>query len=267
MADLIEGVAWPAGIYQLETDDPVLGGPPNLVTLDGIDNVPHLLLAQRTQWLRRFMMSFNSTRSILAGATALGVTDIGRLHFVTAAATITLPDTTAVGAGAALHFAAAAAATITAAGTDVIVGLGAASVTTAQVGVRGSLSLVSNGAGAWIATGGTAQLAASDVFSAQVAAIGHEVLPSGKVQQWGAGTLPASGQPTSSVTITLPKAWSTGLFSGVAAAREFANTSLGAAPAMLVSFNSLTQITFLGDTLSSTPFNKPVSFFWQAIGK
>lgn len=46
MADLPESVAWPAGIYQLETSDPVLGGP------DGIDNLQAKQLANRTRWLK-----------------------------------------------------------------------------------------------------------------------------------------------------------------------------------------------------------------------
>lgn len=46
MANLDETIQWEAGIYQLETTDPVVGGP------NGIDNLPHKLLANRTQYLR-----------------------------------------------------------------------------------------------------------------------------------------------------------------------------------------------------------------------
>ncbi|POG02235.1 hypothetical protein BGP82_12870 [Pseudomonas putida] len=46
MADLPESVDWTAGIYQLETSDPVLGGP------DGIDNLQAKQLANRTRWLK-----------------------------------------------------------------------------------------------------------------------------------------------------------------------------------------------------------------------
>lgn len=46
MADLPELNEWPEGIYQLETSDPVLGGP------DGIDNLQAKQLASRTKWLK-----------------------------------------------------------------------------------------------------------------------------------------------------------------------------------------------------------------------
>lgn len=267
MVDLAEGIDWPAGIYQLEVTDPVIGGPPNIVTGNGKSNIPHLLLAQRTQWLRRYMMSFNSTRSI-SGATVLDATDIGRLQVIVANATITLPSAAAVGAGAALHFVStiATGSTIAVAGTDVIIGLAAATVTSAAIGLRGTLTLVSNGAGGWIATAGTVHQAGSFAFAASLTGNGYQRLPTGLILQWGTGTLPASGQPTASVTVTLPLAWPNSILSGSANAREFASSTLGAAPSMLVSFTSGTQITFLGDTLSSTPFNKACPFYWQAVG-
>jgi hypothetical protein len=46
MADLPESNEWTAGIYQLETSDPVLGGP------EGIDNLQAKQLANRTIWLK-----------------------------------------------------------------------------------------------------------------------------------------------------------------------------------------------------------------------
>lgn len=46
MADLPESNEWPEGIYQLETSDPVLGGP------EGIDNLQAKQLASRTKWLK-----------------------------------------------------------------------------------------------------------------------------------------------------------------------------------------------------------------------
>lgn len=46
MANLIELEQWEEGIYQLETDDPVLGGE------DGIDNLQAKQLGNRTKWLK-----------------------------------------------------------------------------------------------------------------------------------------------------------------------------------------------------------------------
>ncbi|MGS4948308.1 pyocin knob domain-containing protein, partial [Meridianimarinicoccus sp. RP-17] len=52
MADLDEAAVFDAGIRQIETTDPVVGGPPNLSTFAGMANVPHLQLARRTRWLK-----------------------------------------------------------------------------------------------------------------------------------------------------------------------------------------------------------------------
>ncbi|MFU8616477.1 tail fiber protein, partial [Neisseria sp. LACPHL-SPEC-2024-00856] len=46
MANLNETAQWETGIYQLETSDPVMGGP------DGIDNRQAKQLANRTLWLK-----------------------------------------------------------------------------------------------------------------------------------------------------------------------------------------------------------------------
>jgi hypothetical protein len=47
MADLQETAQWEAGIYQIEESDPVQGGP------NGIDNLPHKQLANRTAYLKQ----------------------------------------------------------------------------------------------------------------------------------------------------------------------------------------------------------------------
>lgn len=52
MADLPELNEYPIGIYQLEQADPVLGGVPNEATGAGMDNIPHMQLAKRTNWLK-----------------------------------------------------------------------------------------------------------------------------------------------------------------------------------------------------------------------
>lgn len=46
MANLAETVTWEAGIYQIEETDPVQGGP------NGVDNLPHKHLANRSLWLK-----------------------------------------------------------------------------------------------------------------------------------------------------------------------------------------------------------------------
>lgn len=60
MADLPEVNEWPEGIYQLETSDPVLGGP------EGIDNLQAKQLANRTKWLK------DQLAKIVDGVIAIG---------------------------------------------------------------------------------------------------------------------------------------------------------------------------------------------------
>lgn len=52
MANLPEAGTWPAGIYQLETTDPVVGGPPDVSTGAGKSNIPLMQLAIRTALLK-----------------------------------------------------------------------------------------------------------------------------------------------------------------------------------------------------------------------
>lgn len=60
MAELPEVNEWPEGIYQLETSDPVLGGP------EGIDNLQAKQLASRTKWLR------DQIAKVIDGTSAVG---------------------------------------------------------------------------------------------------------------------------------------------------------------------------------------------------
>lgn len=60
MAELPESNEWIEGIYQLETSDPVLGGP------EGIDNLQAKQLASRTKWLKGLI------EKIVDGTTAIG---------------------------------------------------------------------------------------------------------------------------------------------------------------------------------------------------
>ncbi|WP_409284297.1 phage tail protein [Pseudomonas protegens] len=67
MADLPESNEWTTGIYQLETSDPVLGGP------EGIDNLQAKQLANRTRWLKEKTDSLGVSLAGKAGkATTLG---------------------------------------------------------------------------------------------------------------------------------------------------------------------------------------------------
>ncbi|MDH1007439.1 hypothetical protein N5J43_00900 [Pseudomonas nicosulfuronedens] len=80
MATLSESATWVAGIYQLETTDPVLGGP------DGIDNLQAKQLANRTLWLKNQVESLgNGKQPLDATLTALAgiTTEADRLIYST----------------------------------------------------------------------------------------------------------------------------------------------------------------------------------------
>ena len=86
MANLNETAQWETGIYQLETSDPVMGGP------DGIDNRQAKQLANRTLWLKNQTEVLQAaTEGKAASATAVnagnGLTGGGNL---TASCTISL---------------------------------------------------------------------------------------------------------------------------------------------------------------------------------
>jgi hypothetical protein len=61
MAGLQEQALWDAEIYQIEQTDPVVGGPPNLAQGQGITNVPHQALANRTAWLKTQIEALQQT--------------------------------------------------------------------------------------------------------------------------------------------------------------------------------------------------------------
>ncbi|MEG7523192.1 MAG: hypothetical protein M3H12_08845 [Chromatiales bacterium] len=57
MANLLETETWEAGIYQLETVDPVQGG------ADGIDNLQAKQLANRSAYLKGFLEALQTAQS------------------------------------------------------------------------------------------------------------------------------------------------------------------------------------------------------------
>ncbi|MFC3873805.1 hypothetical protein [Neisseria musculi] len=77
MANLTETARWEAGIYQLETSDPVMGGP------NGIDNRPARELANRTLWLKnelaKAVQSIGSNKTAADAALALKADKARRL--------------------------------------------------------------------------------------------------------------------------------------------------------------------------------------------
>lgn len=74
MATLPETAAWPTGVYQIEEADPVLGGPPNPATGDGLVNIPAQQLANRTVFLRALIDAAG-----LGSATGVLVTNLNAI--------------------------------------------------------------------------------------------------------------------------------------------------------------------------------------------
>lgn len=63
MTNLVESVKWEAGIYQLETTDPVMGG------AEGIDNLQAKQLANRTTWLRGLISGLCAAEGVTLSST------------------------------------------------------------------------------------------------------------------------------------------------------------------------------------------------------
>jgi len=70
MANLAEQANYPDGIYQLETTDPVVGGP------EGVSNIQAKQLANRTAWLKA------QVEQLLAELNAIGIEDVADLQAV-----------------------------------------------------------------------------------------------------------------------------------------------------------------------------------------
>lgn len=94
MADLPETNEWTPGVYQIETSDPVVGGP------DGVTNLPIKQLTNRTLWLKEKLESLRAVAEKVIHATekAAGMARIATKYAVKAGTetnTIVTPKTLA----------------------------------------------------------------------------------------------------------------------------------------------------------------------------
>lgn len=105
MATLPDIAAWIAGIYQIETTDAVLGGPPNETTRAGLVNIPAQQLAKRTRWLREYIEGAGLGLSAVAPVDDIDALNGGGFYTANASA-VGSPDGTA--AVAVLHIPATA---------------------------------------------------------------------------------------------------------------------------------------------------------------
>lgn len=198
MANLTETTDYPAGIYQIEMTDPVLGGAPNEGTMAGLSNIPHQQLARRTAWLKGRVDaltartvatapgsglsgggSLSADRSLSVDATVLrtagGQTVTGRADF---AARVNVSGgtgqndvTLAFGdPGIGLYRA----------GDQLRIATGA----TARV-VIDSAGLTLGAGGAYAGDGSGLTLAGSAEFARSLDVSGYQRLPGGLILQWG----------------------------------------------------------------------------------
>jgi hypothetical protein len=171
--------AWEAGVYQLEVTDPVQGGAPNTATMQGVDNIPHLQLARRTQWLKAQLEAaqngagYRTALTITAGQT-LTAADMGEcvIFSGSAAATVTLPALSTVPTGSAIEIVNTGTADLKVqrAGTDQI-DSGPSAVVSIVIPPNQSLKLVrASGSTLWCAIGISATLIISAASRALLAA-------------------------------------------------------------------------------------------------
>jgi hypothetical protein len=205
MADLVDtSTAWESGIYQIETTDPVLGGPPNLATGAGMSNIPHLQLARRTQWLRGQLGGFGGNVAYTVNG-AIPAANIGLRGVWTpaTAGALTLPAIATVPVGASFYLAAGGAAvTIAPNGAEEIFGTDNV-LTGALLLQRGDDVRITRGGAAWAVTGGSVALLRSRSLGVGSYKTARTENVGGTLTAADAGTCYVfSG--TSAATVTLP---------------------------------------------------------------
>lgn len=86
MANLDEVGGYPAGIYQIETTDPVVGGVPDELTKAGLANIPSQQLAKRTAFLKSLVDSAGIGATVAPSITDFNVVSTSGLYQAASAA-------------------------------------------------------------------------------------------------------------------------------------------------------------------------------------
>lgn len=133
-----------------------------------------------------------------------------------------------------------------------------APVTSIDLGTGDVVALTSI-LGVWHVTGGGASLRKSADFASSLGSTGHQILPSGRVRQWGIVAGAASGSNTQ---IILPIAMSAAPFVVKTQLANFAvDMAVGSSVQFQVRASSPTTITIRNLSAAAE------SFFWEVIGK
>jgi len=246
MADLIDtGAAWPAGIRQIETTDPVIGGVPNIGTGAGMTNIPHLQLAQRTQVLK----------TIIDGA-GLGATAVPLVTLNAAAARVTGSyrflstdgNTPATGVAGTVQVIAASASAVNQIASD--------SASTRMWTRFWNGTVWSAWDLIWSSARGTRTFGSA----------GFSRLPDGTLLQWGLATLPASGLNTGGVFVVLPTAMSSVNYAVSAVTTRGGHSVNGGYPSISADNFLTTGFDLFGEMFAFSVFNQTVPVRWLAMG-
>lgn len=241
MATLIENTIWPAGIYQIETTDPVVGGAPNEGTGAGMSNIPHQQLARRTSYLKEQIEAAGVNREAAPTFADFNLITKSGMYYLAAPA-----NAPVVGANyTCLHIAGS--------GTD----------NGTQIAIRtfgGGTFIRQKNGGTW---GGWQELARlSQGAHGSYGESGWAPLPGGAILQWGkvdAGATTATG----TVSVTFPIAFTESVHNINA---YDPNSGIASNVFQVGSYNqTLTGMTIGWYRLAGT--GGPQNIMWMAIGR
>lgn len=239
MANLPENAAAFPGVYQIETSDPVVGGPPDPATGAGMSNIPHKQLADRTAWLRAALLALNLDKVVdTATRVAMTVTERAKLSGIATGATRNATD--AQLRDRATHTGAQAIATVS--------------------GLQAALDAKAAGS----AFEALAQVAITTANSPRLFdAVGHfQFGPGGLILQWGSSPLQAAPTP-----ITFRRRFPTACLGVVVSDRAAEAIASRANPAAVHG----TSVTTSGFTAFAQSASDPTQFAasgitWLALG-
>ena len=201
-------------IGQGQTRAPYCDGVDVLSRISEVNTAPQFDDSTRiasTAFVRRIGLQAAALYILGAGTTKLTPADVGKTMACDGgnAPAVTLPTVALCPPGSRLEFFCGsthqAGMTINTQGGDLL-GMSSVSVATITLLDGDTLTLESNGVGAWLAVGGSVQLRYSSMFSASLAPSGHQRLPSGHIRQWGVvGSVPQGGSVYVAFPIAFPR--------------------------------------------------------------
>lgn len=255
MTDLIEsGAVWPDGVYQLEVDDPVVGGAPNKATGAGMSNIPHKDLADRTSWLKGKVDQL--LQQVVAAS--LTVAGIVRLSSAVNSTSETLAATPKAVKAAYDNAETRALKATTVIGGGLAVGGGTLDQNRVIM-VRGAL-LAEAQAGAdntTVMTPLRTKQAVEALFPVSIGGQGYQRLASGLIIQWGTMT------ETSGNAVVFPLA-----FPNACLSLAFADLNVNgiAETAHIIGYRSLSASAFVVSIINAAGSGPTSGFSYIAIG-